>query len=163
MYLELIAFTHPVEYYPEGSEERRRRESSPWASKLPGLIDYAFLGTSSTTSKIINSRAQEEGSGVRYLAEVPGGRETSAGKVLQWLITGPDPISNVEGIAKNGSLPFFCGDITPREWRVRNTVCSDRRFKLQVPRVLMVEGVSRFRPSTLNIPTVLRKSRISPF
>jgi len=119
VYLELIAFTHPIEYYPEGSEERSRRESNMWASKLPGWIDYAFLGTSPTISKIINSRAQEEGSGVRYLAEVPGGRETPTGRVLEWLITGPDPTSNVEGAAKNGSLPFFCGDITPREWRVR--------------------------------------------
>ena len=129
VYLELIAFTHPVEYYPEGSEERSRRESNPWASKLPGWIDYAFLGTSSTISNIINSRAEEEGSGVRYLAEVPGGRDTPAGKHLKWLITGPDPTSNVESAAKNGSLPFFCGDITPREWRVRKTICSDRRFK----------------------------------
>jgi len=118
LYLELIAFLHPIEHYPEGSEDRSRRESNPWASKLPGWIDYAFLGTSPTISKIINSRAQEEGSSVKYLAEVPGGRETPTGRVLKWLITGPDPTSNVEDTAKNGSLPFFCGDITPREWRV---------------------------------------------
>ena len=124
MYLELIAFTHPIEHYPEGSEERSRRESNPWASKHPGWIDYAFLGTSPTISEIINSRAREEGSGVRYLTEVPGGRQTVTGRVLKWLITGPDPTSNVEGAAKNGSLPFFCGDITPREWRVRITVCT---------------------------------------
>jgi len=124
VYLELIAFTHPIEHYPEGSEERSRRESHIWASKLPGWIDYAFLGTSPTISEIINSRAQEEGSGVRYLAEVPGGRETPAGRVLKWLITGPDPTSNVEDAAKNGSLPFFCGDVTPREWRVRIIVCT---------------------------------------
>jgi hypothetical protein len=119
VYVELVAFTHPIEHYPEGSEERSRRESNPWASKLPGWIDYAFLGTSPIISKIINSRAQEEGSGVKYLAEVPGGRETPAGKVLKWLITGPDPTSIAEGAAKNGSLPFFCGDVTSREWRVR--------------------------------------------
>ena len=117
MYLELIAFTRPIECYPEGSEERSHRESNIWASKLPGWIDYAFLGTSPTILKIINTRAQEEGSGVRYLAEVLGGRETPAGRVLKWLITGPDPTSSIEGAAKNGSLPLFCGDVTPREWR----------------------------------------------
>ena len=109
MYLELIAFTHPIEYYPEGSEERSRRESNICASKLPGWIDYAFLGASPTISKIINTRAQEEGSGVRYLAEVPCGRETPEGRVLEWLITGPDPTSSIEGAAKNGSLPFLWG------------------------------------------------------
>jgi hypothetical protein len=123
VYLELIAFIHPVEHYPEGSEERNRRENNVWADKLPGWIDYAFLGTSPRLSRIINSRAESEGSGVRYLAEVPGGRETPTGQVLQWLITGPDPASVIEGAAKNGSLPFFCGDITPREWRV-STVAS---------------------------------------
>lgn len=122
MYLELIAFIHPIEHYPEGSEDRSRRESNPWARKLPGWIDYAFLGTSPTVSKIINSRAEEEGSGVRYLAEVPGGRETLEGRVLKWLITGPDPTTTVEGVAKNGSSPFFCGDITPREWRVSSSL-----------------------------------------
>lgn len=124
MYLELIAFTHPIEYYPEGSEERARRESNAWASKHPGWIDYAFLGTSPTISKIINSRAQEEGSGVRYLAEISSGRETPTGRVLKWLITGPDPTSSVESVAKSGALPFFCGDVTPREWRVRIVVCN---------------------------------------
>ena len=119
MYLELIAFIHPIDHYPEGSEERSRRESNPWAHKLPGWIDYAFLGTSPTISKTINSRAEEEGNSVRYLAETQGGRETPEGRVLKWLITGPDPTTSVRGAAKNGSLPFFCGDITPREWRVR--------------------------------------------
>lgn len=159
MYVELFAFTHPIEYYPEGSEERSRRESNPWASKLPGWIDYAFLGTSSTISKIINSRAQEEGSGVKYLAEVPGGRETPTGKLIRWLITGPDPMSNVEGAAKNGSLPFFCGDITPREWRVRNAV----RGNNPGPAWTDGGGVSRSQPSAQSIPTALQKSSISPF
>lgn len=122
----MIAFLHPIEHYPEGSEERSRRESNLWAHKLPGWIDYAFLGTSPTISKIINSRAEEEGSGVRYLTEVPGGRKATTGKVLEWLITGPDPTSAVDGAAKNGSLPFFCGDITPREWRVRAVVINHR-------------------------------------
>lgn len=124
MYLELIAFTHPIEHYPEGSEERSRRESNIWASKLPGWIDYVFLGTSPTISKIINSRAQEEGSSMRYFAEITGGRETPAGRVLKWLITGPDPAFSVEGVAKNGSLPLFCGDVTQREWRVRSITCT---------------------------------------
>jgi len=118
VYLELIALIHPIEHYPEGSEERSRLESNLWASKLPGWIDYAFLGTSPTISKIINSRAQEEGSGVRYLAEISGGRETPTGRILKWLITGPDPTSSIEGVAKRGALPFFCADVTPREWRV---------------------------------------------
>lgn len=156
MYLELIAFTHPVEHYPEGSEERSRRENNPWASKLPGWIDYAFLGTSPTISKVINSRAREEGNGVRYLTEVPGGRETPTGRVLEWLITSPDPTSIIEGAAKHGALPFFCGDITPREWRVRIVIYDYYGGWCGVSNFVRTDGedISRYLPDTQTIQTV---------
>ena len=49
---------------------------------------------------------------MRYAREVRGGREREDGKVLEWLISGPPD-------GKRGALPFFCGDLTPRDWRVR--------------------------------------------
>ena len=49
---------------------------------------------------------------MRYLEEVEGGRERPDGKVLKWVITSP---AEKDG---RGTVPFFCGDITPREWRV---------------------------------------------
>ncbi|KAJ8518229.1 hypothetical protein ONZ45_g4657 [Pleurotus djamor] len=119
-YLELINFVKPASEYPPGTPERQRRDSHPWAeaSKQPGWVDYAFLGTgdakdeANTISKIINGRSKLDGSNVEYLPEVAGGRMTPQGKTLKWLITG--------AAAKHGRgvLPFFCGDVTPREWRV---------------------------------------------
>ena len=135
VYLELISFTHPLSHYPPSSPEHKKRESNPWASKLPGWIDYAFLGNSSTSiSEIINKRAIEDGSGVEYLPEVKGGRERPDGKVLEWMISGPGP-----GLER-GTVPFFCGDVTPREWRVSYLQASSAmtcvitdRLVLQVP------------------------------
>ena len=64
-------------------------------------------------------------SAVRYLPTVPGGRERPDGRVLRWRITAPDPQRFAPA-----ALPFFCGDVTPREWRVR--VCAGRSWKLEL-------------------------------
>lgn len=112
-YLELISFTHPASHYPPGSPERQERDANPWAWKEPGWIDYAFLGSSSTSlSELINARAKKDKSRIRYDPEVDGGRERSDGKVLKWRNSAP---SQDDG---RGIAPFFCGDVTPREWRV---------------------------------------------
>jgi hypothetical protein len=125
VYLELISFTHPASHYPPSSPERHKRESNRWASKSPGWIDYAFLGNSTTSiSDIINKRAAEDGSGVEYLPEKKGGRERPDGKVLEWVISSPK--SGLEGV------PFFCGDITPRKWRVSRLVAaSEIKFAMR--------------------------------
>ncbi|KDQ34032.1 hypothetical protein PLEOSDRAFT_1031971 [Pleurotus ostreatus PC15] len=115
-YLELLNFVKPAASYPAGSPERAKRDSHLWAPKNPGWIDFAFLGTgedkhsggTGVISEIINARSKD----VRYLSEVAGGRETPAGKILKWVITSP---AKQHG---RGVLPFFCGDVTPREWRV---------------------------------------------
>ncbi|KAI0781472.1 glyoxalase-like domain-containing protein [Trametes elegans] len=103
-YLELLHFTRA----PPSSS------THPWAHKPPGWIDYAFLGNAGTPSiaHTINSRADADGSGARYAQEVRGGRKREDGKVLEWLI------SATAEDGERGKLPFFCGDLTPREWRV---------------------------------------------
>ncbi|KAG5642319.1 hypothetical protein DXG03_002994 [Asterophora parasitica] len=117
VYLELISFTHPSSYYPPGSAERKARDSHTWASKAPGWIDFAFLGNGSLTTRIsdvINERAKRDGSGAVYSSESAGGRRRPDGKVLKWVISAPSLV----GSAPRGTLPFFCGDVTPRDWRV---------------------------------------------
>ncbi|KAF9043374.1 glyoxalase-like domain-containing protein [Panaeolus papilionaceus] len=114
VYLELISFTHPISHYPVNSPERRLRESHAWASKRPGWIDFAFLGTGSRSNSVsatINQRANIAGNGLVYDAEVDGGRTRQDGQVLKWLISSPPSSSR-------GALPFFCGDVTPRTLRV---------------------------------------------
>ncbi|KAF8129280.1 glyoxalase-like domain-containing protein [Boletus edulis] len=113
-YLELISFTHPASHYPIGSPDRQRRDSGPWAHKDPGWIDFAFLGSSATSiAHIINTRAERDHSEIHYTPETPGGRTRTDGRVLEWVITG------TEDDELRGTVPFFCGDVTPREWRVR--------------------------------------------
>lgn len=115
VYLELICFTHPPSHYPPGSPERQERDTHRWASKSLGWIDFAFLGNGSfdppRISDVINERAKQDGSGAKYISEQAGGRKRSDGRELKWVISAP------EG-EKGGTLPFFCGDVTPREWRV---------------------------------------------
>lgn len=103
VYLELIAF---VEADPPSSHR--------WGRASPGWIDFAFLGLSSDVDRVINERAAKDKSGVTYQPGVDGGRhgETPQGKVLKWRVTAP---ATKHGI---GRLPFFCQDVTPREWRV---------------------------------------------
>ncbi|KAN0073789.1 Glyoxalase-like domain containing protein [Tylopilus felleus] len=113
VYLELISFTHPVSHYPLGSPDRQRRETTPWAHKDPGWIDFAFLGASETSiAQIIHARAERDHSGIRYALETPGGRTRADGQVLKWVLTSP------EDDRLKGTAPFFCGDVTPRELRV---------------------------------------------
>ncbi|KAI0823894.1 glyoxalase-like domain-containing protein [Trametes gibbosa] len=110
VYLELLHFTRPPS---EDSDS-----THPWASKQPGWIDFAFLGNGGTPSvaATINARAATDGSAVRYAEEVRGGRTQEDGRVLEWLISAPLPVEGQTGV--RGQLPFFCGDLTPRKWRV---------------------------------------------
>ncbi|KAH6919228.1 glyoxalase-like domain-containing protein [Coprinopsis sp. MPI-PUGE-AT-0042] len=117
-YLELISFMHPVSHYPEGSEERTKRETHRWAKQAPGWIDYAFLGTgdrSKSISECINQRAARDHAKVSYRPEIEGGRIRPDVEVLKWLI------SSTVGPENIGRLPFFCGDVTPRSLRVQVT------------------------------------------
>lgn len=113
VYLELIAFVHPISYYPPDSPERAAREGHGWAKKTPGWIDFAHLDTTpdpSSTFEIINRRSPT-GESV-YANPLPGGRKRPDGVVLKWTVTPP------EAAYGRGILPFFCQDLTPRTLRV---------------------------------------------
>ncbi|KAI0293343.1 glyoxalase-like domain-containing protein [Multifurca ochricompacta] len=117
-YLELISFTHPESHYPPSSPFHDARRSHPWANKGFGWVAYSFLGAphaTPTLSAILNGRLQEVGSGTRYAPEVAGGRRRPDGVELKWEITAPARWAEKEGGTR---LPFFCGDVTPRELRV---------------------------------------------
>jgi hypothetical protein len=98
--LELIVFNR----HPPPSEH--------WASRTPGWIDAADLGTDQRLFQIINNRYKEP----LYKPAKDGGRLTNSPegvmRELKWRVTMPD--NNYAA----GELPFFCEDLTPREWRV---------------------------------------------
>lgn len=116
VYLELISFTHPVDYYTPGSPEYVKRVGHWWARKSPGWIDYAALADAEVDlSEVINARSAKEGTRVVYLPPNAGGREKPDGTVLEWKTTFPE-----FGAHGRGALPFFCADVTPRNHRVRH-------------------------------------------
>ncbi|KAM5542788.1 hypothetical protein V8D89_003749 [Ganoderma adspersum] len=147
-YLELIHFTSPP---PQD-------DPNPWAHKQPGWIDFAFLGNGGIPSiaETINSRADADRSGVHYAAEVRGGRTREDGKVLEWLI------SAAPG-EERGQLPFFCGDLTPRDWRVplepRTNVRHDNTAQ-GVAHVKLLVSLEDLAATTKKLTSVLG---ISPF
>jgi len=99
VYLELIFFNKP-----------NPPPAHRWGTRSLGWIDAANLGTDPNLEDVINERY---GYGL-YLPGQEGGRMTPPpeSKELKWKVT----FSNPEKRA--GELPFFCGDQTPREWRV---------------------------------------------
>jgi len=137
VYIEIIAFTQP-DYLPPR-----------WANKAPGWIDYAFLGNGSLENRIstvINRRAENERSPVRYLPEVKGGRTRQDGVRLEWLISasqGQDP------------LPFFCGDITPRELRVPSSHVEHPSGAVGVAYIRLLAYVSSLRALEKELTTVI--------
>jgi len=117
-YLELISFTHPESHYPPSSPSHDARHNHPWANKANGWLAYAFLGAPHATpplSAIVNARLQAAGSDTRYESEFSGGRTRPDGVELKWELTTPTHWEEKKGASR---LPFFCGDITPRELRV---------------------------------------------
>ncbi|KAI0648409.1 glyoxalase-like domain-containing protein [Trametes meyenii] len=133
-YLELLHFTHapaltaPADATTAATATAISSSTHPWAQKQPGWIDYAFLGNAGSPSvaDTINARARAPGAAAaRYAAEVRGGRRREDGRVLEWLISAPRRPEDEDGGRDGGGrgdvrgrLPFFCGDLTPRIWRV---------------------------------------------
>ena len=92
-YLELLAFRR------EAPEHRWWQHTAAGA----GLIDFALL-PDDTTAAVIAARAR----GLPLRGPFAGGRERPDGVRLAWQTA----------LGDTPELPFLCGDVTPREWRV---------------------------------------------
>ena len=93
-YLELIAFLKPAVQHRWGHFH---------AAGYEGFIDYALLpGNVGDVVSVAQSR------GLQYHGPVDGGRLRPDGKRLLWKVCFPS----------TSDLPFLCGDLTPRDWRV---------------------------------------------
>ncbi|KAI0261736.1 glyoxalase-like domain-containing protein [Gloeopeniophorella convolvens] len=120
IYLELISFTHPEAHYPPSSPAHDARHRHQWANKPPGWVAYAHLGAPGSVpplSTLLNARLEDIAphSGTHYAHETAGGRTRPDGVVLKWELTTPTRWAERVGGTR---LPFFCGDVTPRELRV---------------------------------------------
>ncbi|CCO37476.1 hypothetical protein BN14_11632 [Rhizoctonia solani AG-1 IB] len=128
VYIELIAFEQsPTE--PPASDNR-------WAKKHPGWIDWALLGLDDYIDVIIAERDRWVKSGIKYQKGQDGGRKRAGdGKELKWRITAPKENHG------QGTAPFFCQDLTPRDLRVpaagpdthTNTALGVAHIHLKVP------------------------------
>jgi hypothetical protein len=64
----------------------------------------------------VNARLKAAGSDTHYEPEVSGGRTRPDGVEIKWELSTPARWGEKMGASR---LPFLCGDITPRELRVR--------------------------------------------
>ena len=105
IYIELVAFKSPP------SAEH------PWSSVPPGFLSYPFLNVSGadTTSPPLSSILNARSESFAYLPERSLSRTTldDPPRTLHFILTVPHPKHGIH------ALPFFCGDLTPRAWRVR--------------------------------------------
>ena len=79
---------------------------------------YAFLGAAGTVpplSTLLNERLQSVDSAAQYAPEAPLVRRRPDGIEIRAQVTTPTQWAEEGGMR----LPFFCGDVTPRELRVR--------------------------------------------
>lgn len=99
-YLELIAFIN---------DDPEKRQGH-WWDKPFGIVDFAFTPKEPLDYDALVSRLEKSGTGITYAEPKQGGRSTG-GHDIKWRVTFP--------IAKlRGNVPFFCEDITTRQWRV---------------------------------------------
>lgn len=157
-YIELLSFTHPESHYPPSSPAHEARCKQPWANKACGWVAYAFLGAPHSRpplSTLLNKRLRDLGSSTRYEAEVAGGRWRLDGLEIKWEVTPPAMMGEKVGGTR---LPFFCGDLTPRELRVSCIcICSSLTLFLSVRYCRCQHG----RDQTLNIQIARWASHIS--
>ncbi|KAI0145229.1 glyoxalase-like domain-containing protein [Xylariaceae sp. FL1272] len=101
-YLEFIAFIN---------DDPQKRKGH-WWDKPYGVVDFALTTKPDEPldHEALEKRMADLHTPIRYGAPQTGGRATG-GKEIKWQVTFP------EG-TERGTLPFWCEDITPREWRV---------------------------------------------
>jgi hypothetical protein len=135
-YLELLSFTHPESHYPPSSPFHEARHRHPLANKACGWAAYAFLGVPFSHSSqprpplstLLTERLRDAGSSTRYDAEFAVSRKrqqhSSSSSDGDFEIRGEiTPPARWSSEKEGGTrLPFFCGDLTQRELRVRTYV-----------------------------------------
>ena len=94
-YLELIAWTGPGPA-PDRWHDLLSRHGE-------GLMDFALI-----PEDVPRAIAEASARGLRLEGPVDGGRVRPDGRELKWQTARQDTFD----------LPFLCGDVTPREWRV---------------------------------------------
>lgn len=102
-YLELIAFI-------DDDPERRKGH---WWDKDFGVVDWALTTSDDSFPELpaIKERLAKTDTEISYKSPQEGGRRRPDGKELAWRVTFPVNCSR-------GSIPFWCNDVSPREWRV---------------------------------------------
>ncbi len=112
-YLELLAFEQRPPSGERGAAFTARRAQHPWWNKRPGWVDWCLAGGAKDGRVAkVNQLAVESGSSVRYSGPKALGRRTAEGRDVQFQIAFP------LDLAKRSSVPFWCEDVSPREWRV---------------------------------------------
>lgn len=157
VYLELIAFVKPEDAVAVTREELQefiqRRNAHWWYGRQQGWIDLALLGGASYGRCDALTSSQE--SNIGYQPPIDGSRKTLDGKKLAWRVTFP------EAKYPRGSVPFFCEDKTPREWRVPEMVSPHPNGTGGVTAVTLLVRPERFH-STVDVWRLILNSAPHP-
>ncbi|KAH8926492.1 hypothetical protein BT69DRAFT_1317598 [Atractiella rhizophila] len=123
IYFEILAFVSPsdpaivaLSDAEREAWEKKRREhwwSRHLEGKEEGWIDWSIGVVGEEAEAYVDGVNATLGEEERYDMLRAGGRRTKEGKELKWRISR----SGSERVGV-GRKPFFCVDLTPREWRV---------------------------------------------
>ncbi|KAF2764728.1 hypothetical protein EJ03DRAFT_331627 [Teratosphaeria nubilosa] len=103
-YLELIAFIN------DDPEKRKGH----WWDKPFGIVDFALTGGDFNHGHLSEGLSQAK-SKIEYEEPKEGGRMMEKPRrELRWKVTFPKGV-------KRGTAPFWCNDVTPRDWRAAAT------------------------------------------
>lgn len=149
-YLELFAWVQPP---PKGTSPHADFPS--WARRNPGeVIDWALTGGDayekhkSTLQALGELKSAAEELNLTYDEPREGGRKRLDGKELKWATTRPRLVDESKS-GDSRSVPFFCHDVTDREFRVQYTKKSSDDYPTKITHPCGAIGVSGM---TVNIP-----------
>lgn len=100
-YLELIAFIN---------DDPDKRKGHWWDLDY-GIVDYALTTADAYDFDALRHELKQTGTGISYAEPQRGGRTRPDGVEIKWRVTFPTG-------AQRGEVPFWCHDMSPREYRV---------------------------------------------
>lgn len=164
VYIELIEFLDkPLKIQGNTNETlqewKERKSKHWWYGRKSGWVDWCLRGGVKDKRASCINKASKLGIErdkelqepknpdlVMYKEAMTGGRRTPSGKDVKWNVTFPQGPQAVRG-----RYPFWCEDVTPREWRGEN--------KMEVGNLW---GESRTVLTNINLIYILLQKSLHP-
>lgn len=102
-----------------------------WGGRQNGWIDWSLMPSPLSATERVNNINESVGIMPGYTAPKAGGRLNKQDQQLRWNVAFPivSDRKNQQG-EKRGRRPFFCEDLTPRNWRVSHSRINECNLEL---------------------------------